>query len=167
MKYLGTSNKICWRRQWHPTPVLLPGKSHGWRSLKGCSPWGRWGSDTTEQLHFHALEKEMATHSSVLAWRIPWTGKPGGLPSMGSHRVGHDWSDLVYIVYNKICTASIWGKQFRWNDTRITKYRYSVFTIRKIQHCQNFSSFQLHVWIHWEHNQKTSKLFSMILTNWF
>ena len=42
-----------WRRQWHPTPVLLPGKSHGWRSLVGCSPWGRWESDTTERLHFH------------------------------------------------------------------------------------------------------------------
>ena len=42
-----------WRRQWHPTPVLLPGKSHGWRSLVGCSPWGHWESDTTEQLHFH------------------------------------------------------------------------------------------------------------------
>ena len=41
------------RRQWHPTPVLLPGKSHGWRSLVGCSPWGREESDTTEQLHFH------------------------------------------------------------------------------------------------------------------
>ena len=40
--------------------------------------------------HFHALEKEMATHSSVLAWRIPRAGEPGGLPSMGSHRVGHD-----------------------------------------------------------------------------
>ena len=51
-------------------------------------------SDTTERLHFHfhfhALEKETATHSSVLAWRVPGTGKPGGLPSMGSHRVGHD-----------------------------------------------------------------------------
>ena len=46
--------------------------------------------------HFHALEKEMATHASVLAWRIPGTGEPGGLPSMGSHRgVGHDWSDLA------------------------------------------------------------------------
>ena len=43
----------------------------------------------------HALEKKMATHSSVLAWRIPGTGEPGGLPSMGSHRVGHDWSDLA------------------------------------------------------------------------
>ena len=56
-------------------------------------------SDTTEQLpfhfHLHALEKEMATHSSVLAWRIPGTREPAGLPSMGSHRVGHDWSDLA------------------------------------------------------------------------
>ena len=162
-----------WRRQWHPTPVLLPGKSHGRRSLVGCSPWGRQESDTTEGLHFHfslscigegngnplqcsclenprdggawwaviygvaqsrtrlkqlssssssgsrhnsgegngtplqysclenpmdftftfhfhALEKEMATRSSVLAWRIPGTVEPGGLPSLGSHRVGHD-----------------------------------------------------------------------------
>ena len=45
--------KLQRRRQWHPTPVLLPGKSHGRRSLVGCSPWGRWGSDTTERLHFH------------------------------------------------------------------------------------------------------------------
>ena len=45
--------KLLRRRQWHPTPVLLPGKSHGWRSLEGCSPWGRWGLDTTEQLPFH------------------------------------------------------------------------------------------------------------------
>ena len=44
---------INWRRQWQPTPVLLSGKSHGWRSLVGCSPWGREESDTTEQLHFH------------------------------------------------------------------------------------------------------------------
>ena len=82
------------RRQQQPTPVLLPGKSHGWRSLVGCSPWGRqsWTrlSDFTFTFHFHTLEKEMATHSSVLAWRIPGTGEPGGLPSMGSHRVGHD-----------------------------------------------------------------------------
>ena len=47
-------------------------------------------SDFTVTFHFRALEKEMATHSSVLAWRIPGTGEPGGLPSMGSHRVGHD-----------------------------------------------------------------------------
>ena len=49
----------------------------------------------TFTFHFHALEEEMATHSSVLAWRIPGTAGPGGLPSMGLHRVGHDWSDLA------------------------------------------------------------------------
>ena len=85
---LALTEKGNWRRQRHPTPVLLPGKSHGLRSLVGCSPWSREESDTTERLpftfHFHALEKEMATHSSVLAWRIPGTGEPGGLPSMGS-----------------------------------------------------------------------------------
>ena len=124
-------------------------KSHGQKSLVGCSPWGHEGSDTTERLHFHfslscigegngnplqcsclenprdgrawwaavhgvtsqtwlsdftftfhfhALEKEMATHSSVLAWRIPGTGEPSGLPSMVSHRVGHTWSDLVVVA---------------------------------------------------------------------
>ena len=52
-------------------------------------------SGFTFTFHFHALEKEMATHSSVLPWRIPRTGEPGGLPSLGSHRVGHDWSDLA------------------------------------------------------------------------
>ena len=73
-----------------PTPVLLPGKSHGQRSLVGCSPWGLKESDMTERLHFHALEKEMTIHSSVLAWRIPAMGEPGGLPSLGSRRVRHD-----------------------------------------------------------------------------
>ena len=54
--------------------------------------------DFTFTFHFRALEREMATHSSVLAWRIPGMGEPGGLPSVGSHRVGHDWSDLVVVV---------------------------------------------------------------------
>ena len=73
---------------------IPPGKSHGWRSLVGCSPWGREELDMTEQLHFafhfHALEKEMATYSSILAQSIPGTEEPSGLLSMGSHRVGHD-----------------------------------------------------------------------------
>ena len=55
----------------------------------------RVGRDFTFTFHFHALEKEMATHSGVLAWRLPGTGEPGGLASMGSHRVGHDRSDLA------------------------------------------------------------------------
>ena len=52
VQLLGLSFILCWRRQWHPTPVLLPGKSHGRRSLVGCSPWGLEESDTTEWLHF-------------------------------------------------------------------------------------------------------------------
>ena len=66
-----------------------------WAAVYGVSQsWTRL-SDFTFTFHFHALEKEIATHSSVLAWRIPGTGEPGGLPSMASHRVGHDWRDLA------------------------------------------------------------------------
>ena len=65
-------------------------------------------SDFTFTFHFHALEKEMATHSSVLAWRIPGTEKPGGLPSMGSHRVGHDWSDLAAAAAALYVVFSLW-----------------------------------------------------------
>ena len=66
------------------------GKEYSISLNVGYSPWGRKESDTTERLHFHALEKEMATHCSVLVWRIPGAGEPGGLPSMGLHRVGQD-----------------------------------------------------------------------------
>ena len=69
------------RRQWHPTPVLLPGESHGWRSLVGCSPWGRWESDMTEQLHFHF---------HFHAWRKKWQPTPVFLP--GESR---GWGSLV------------------------------------------------------------------------
>ena len=70
--------------------AAVHGVAEGWTCL----------SDFTFTFHFHALEKEMTTHSSVLAWRIPGMGEPGGLPSMGSHRVGHDWSDLACNVCN-------------------------------------------------------------------
>ena len=77
-----------------PHSSTLAWRIHGWRSLVGCSPWFAKSQtrlrDFTFTFYFHALEKEMATHSSVLAWRIPGTGEPGGLPSMGSHRVGQD-----------------------------------------------------------------------------
>ena len=71
------------------------GRGAWWAAVHGVAEsWTRI-SDFTFTFHFHALEQEMATHSSVLAWRIPGTVEPGGLPSMGSHRVGHDWSDLA------------------------------------------------------------------------
>ena len=77
-----------------PPPVLLPGKSHGWRSLVGCSPWGRYESDTTERLHFDfSLSHIGEGNGNPLQCSYlenPGDGGPGGLPSMGSHRVGHD-----------------------------------------------------------------------------
>ena len=136
--YFCVGKVISLEKAMAPHSSTLPRKSHGWRSLVSCSPWGHYKSDTTERLHFHfplscigegngnplqysclenpvdrgacwaavhgvaqsrtrlkrlsmhALEKKMATHSSVLAWRILWTEGPGGLPSMGSHRVGHN-----------------------------------------------------------------------------
>ena len=66
-----------------------------WAAVHGVAKSQTRLSDFTFTFHFHALENEMAAHSIVLAWRIPGTGEPGGLPSMGSHRVGHDWSDLA------------------------------------------------------------------------
>ena len=69
-----------------------------WAAVPGVAKSRTPLSDFTFTFHFHALEKEMATHSSVLAWRIPGTGEPGGLPSMELHRVGHDWNDLAVAV---------------------------------------------------------------------
>ena len=66
-----------------------------WAAVHGVAKSRTWLSDFTLTFHFHALEKEMATHSIVLAWRIPGMGEPSGLSSLGSHRVGCDWSDLA------------------------------------------------------------------------
>ena len=66
-----------------------------WAALHGVTKSRAQLSNFTFTFQFHALEKEMATHSSVLTWRIPGTGDPGGLPSMGSHRVRHDWNDIA------------------------------------------------------------------------
>ena len=85
--------------QWHPTPVLLPGKSHGRRSLVGCSPWGLEESDTTERLHFHfslsCIGERNGNPFQCSCLETPKDREPGRLPSMGSHRVGHNWSDLA------------------------------------------------------------------------
>ena len=71
------------------------GRGAWWAAVHGVAKSRTRLSDFTFTFHFHALEKEMATRSSVPAWRIPGIGEPDGLPSMGSHRVGHDWSDLA------------------------------------------------------------------------
>ena len=77
-----------------------------WAVVHGVNKSGIWLSDFTFTFHFHALEKEMATHSSALVWRIPGMGEPGGLPSMGSHSVRHDWSDLL--------AAALFNSSYFW-----------------------------------------------------
>ena len=80
-----------------------------WAAVHGVAKsWTRL-SNFTFTFHFHALEKEMATHSSVLAWRILGTGEPGGLPSLGSHRVRHNWSDLAAAVSLLKCTLEVYA----------------------------------------------------------
>ena len=122
--------KIPWKRKWQLTPVFLPGKSHGQRSLVGYSPWGRRELDTTQWLNNNIvaiqgcidfpggasgkephcqemqetwvgslggedpLEEDTATHSSTLAWEIPWTEESGGLQSIGSQRARHNWAHM-------------------------------------------------------------------------
>ena len=92
--YLLCPSFLPQRRQWHPTPVLFlenpMDRGTWWAAVHGVSKSRKRLSDFTFTFHFHALEKEMATHSSVLAWRIPGMQEPGGLPSVGLHRVGHD-----------------------------------------------------------------------------
>ena len=205
---------MSWRRQWHPTPVLSPGKSHGQRSLVGCSPWGRWESDMTEWLHFHfslscigegngnwlqcsclenprdggawwaavygvtqsqtrlkrlssssskvcpgiewlvgfsggsdgkesahnlgdpgsipgwedSLEKGMATYSSILAWRIPWT--EDGIQSTGWQRVRPAWAANTFtfrwlVRERLLCTGKetwIRIEEFQMTLTGISSY---------------------------------------------
>ena len=82
------SNTLAWKIPW----TEEPGRLH---AVHGVAKSRTRLSNFTFTFHFHALEKEMATCSSVLAQRIPGMGEPDGLPSMGSHRVGHDWSDLA------------------------------------------------------------------------
>ena len=86
------------------------------QAKKGAALLGGWSYFT---FHFHALEKEMATYSSVLAWRIPGMGEPGGLPSMGSHRVRHDWSDLAaksLTLVGQPWRAGLWlDEEVKWS----------------------------------------------------
>ena len=97
-----------------------------WAAVHGVAKSQTRLSDFTFSFHFHAWKKEMATHSSVLVWRIPGTGDPDGLPSMGSHRVGHDRSGLAAVANSWAKTSTQKTKKLmkeiendinRWKDT--------------------------------------------------
>ena len=89
------SGKVCRRRRWHPTPVLLPGKSHGWRSLVGCSPWGRKESDTTERLHFHfSLSRIGEGNGNPLQCSCLENPRDGGAWWAAVYGVAQSWTRL-------------------------------------------------------------------------
>ena len=91
-----------------------------WAAVHGVARSWTQLRDFTFPFHFHALEKEMATHSSVLAWRIPGMGEPGGLPSVGSHRVRHDWSDLALVTQAQVFTRKL--RTFNDHDWKISHF---------------------------------------------
>ena len=128
-------------RQLQPTPVLLPGKSHGWRGLAGCSPWGREESDTTKWLHFHfslsCIGEGNGNPSSILAWRIPGMVEPSGLPSMGSQRVRHDQSNLAAPAPQK--------KSYNQTRKHIKKQRH--YFVNKGPSSQSYAFSSSHVWM--------------------
>ena len=98
------SSTLAWKLPWTEEPRL--------QSMRVSQSQIRL-SNFTFTFHFHALEKEMATQSSILAWRIPGMGEPCGLPSMGSHRVGHDWGDLVAAAAWALLPCGTWNLSSR------------------------------------------------------
>ena len=92
-----------------------------WATVRGVTNSRTQLNDFTFNFHFHALEKETANHSSVLALRIPATGEPSGLPSLGSHRVWHNWSDLA--AAEGLQTVKTWLEGLLWNGGRGEKRR--------------------------------------------
>ena len=106
-----------------PLQTEEPGGLQSIGSLRVGHDWATSLSLST----FHALEKEMATHSSVLAWRIPGTGEPGGLPFLGSHRVRHDWSNLA------AAAAAVWLYRFSLRNFNIRKAITIILHLNKRQ----------------------------------
>ena len=135
-----------------------------WAAVHGVAKSWTQLSKFTFTFHFHALEKEMATHSSVPAWRSPGTGEPGGPPSMGSHRVGHDWSDLAAAAADPVITLTQcwccrsrgtapepssgwqgWGLDPHWNCAQEDIYRWLFDS----QHNNS----------HWDSSQRVRNIF--------
>ena len=117
LRELVMDREAWWRRQWHPTPVLLPGKSHGQRRLVGCSPWGRAESDMSEQLHFQ--------FSLFMHWRRKWQPTPVFLP--GESR---GWRSLV----GSVCGVA----QSRTRLKRLSSLA-EALNLKIYIHCQNGS----------------------------
>ena len=133
------------RRQWHPTPVLLPGKSHGWGSLVGCSPWGRWESNLTERLHFH--------------FSLSCIGEGNGnllqCSCLENPRVGVAWWAAVYGVAQSQTGLKWLSSSSKANPRTLECFSAQFTTTLKKIHLQ-FYPIQ-HVWVSRKKLQGTSK----------
>ena len=123
-----------------------------WAAVHGVTKSQTWLSDFTFTLHFPALETEMATHSSVLAWRIPGTGEPGGLPSMGSHRVRHDWSDLADVFLELSCffsnpmtVGNLISGSSAFSKSSLSIWKFTVYVLLKPS-LDNFEHYCASMW---------------------
>ena len=130
-----------------------------WAAVHGVAQSRTQLSDFTSTFHFHALEKEMATHSNVLAWRIPGMGKPGGLLSMGSHRVRRDWSDLAAVAYlyirflnmkhNKFVLSTGWRNLLEHVDFLVSEFQATeILAPISLQHSRKKMYVKSQRWIH-------------------
>ena len=135
-----------------------------WAAVHGVSRSSTQLSNFTLFFHFHALEKEMATHSSVHAWRIPGMGEPGGLPSMRSHRVGHNWSNLAAAApaavgmwdpslptRDRTYTPSFGKRSLNYWQARVYIYIYIFFLARVVfivlhLTCGSMTHFEIKLW---------------------
>ena len=118
------------RRQWHPTPVLLPGKSHGRRSLEGCSPWGRWGSGTTERLHFHFSLSRIGEGNGIpLQCSCLENPRDGGAWWAAVYRIAQSQTRLKWLSSSsspKLVINEIFTKGWMKNQTVIYPYNWTL-----------------------------------------
>ena len=159
-------NHPCWRRRWHPTPVLLPGKSHGQRSLVGCSPWGRYKSDTTEELHFHfslscigegngnplqCFYLENPRDGGTWWAAIDWAAQSQTrLKRLSSSLPGRSsWLSWLWLVHWLACSQD-WQLPVRWRST----HAYLSLPNGKLY----FSKFHLWHWNQWKKNPLANAL---------
>ena len=141
---IASKSYLYWRRQWHPTPVLLPGTSHGWRSLVGCSPWGRYKSDTTERLHFH--------------FSLSCTGEGNGnllqCSCLENPRDGGAWWAAVYGVAQSRTRL----KQLSSSSSSISILAFFLLT--------SFGSFKTWVRISWHFYWEVKSMYTLLASEW-
>ena len=148
---------VVWRRQWHPTPVLLPGKSHGPRSLVGCSPWGREESDTTEQLHF------LFSLSCIGEGK----GNPLQCSCLENPRDEGAWWAAVYGVTQ----SRTWLKWLSSSSSRLVMYGCECWTIKKAEH-RRTDAFELWCWrrflrVPWTARRSNLSVLPINIQDWF